>query len=202
MITRIPTKEYSLRPSIRDICLNYGLINSSTWSLGHLVKFYANILDKIGSTRVSLRTSATDTGKDSNCTRLICWISSFSWRTWSFNSNLDKQSAFACLFGDLYSISFWQPDNNSAHLCIQAAANVGISVLQPNKVTRGFWSVTNTNFRPYKYWWNLKTMVKASFSISIISLALVPRRSDRYVSSLHPHHNCSHQCLTWTAIHR
>ena len=71
MITRIPTKEYSLRPSIRDICLNYGLINSSTWSLGHLVKFYSNILDKIGSTRVSLRTSATDTGKDSNCTRLI-----------------------------------------------------------------------------------------------------------------------------------
>ena len=112
MITRIPTKEYSLRPSIRDICLNYGLINSSTWSLGHLAKFYSNILDKIGSTRVSLRTSATDTGKDSNCTRLICWISSFSWRTWSFNSNLDKQSAFACLFGDLYSISFWQPDNS------------------------------------------------------------------------------------------
>lgn len=107
IIMHVPHKRQFSLTVISWRLLKYRLIDSSTCSVDHPVKVYSNTIDKIGSACVALRTCSTETGKDSSCTRLISWISSFSFRTWSFNGNLDKQLAFTCLSVDHYSISYW-----------------------------------------------------------------------------------------------
>ena len=105
-----PTKDNSLRPSVRDICWNTALAYWLIYLLGWpsvMSKYTPTLLTKLDR-RVSLyeRTCLTE-DKDSSCTRSISWISSFLLRTWSLNGNLDKQSAFVCLSVDRYSISYW-----------------------------------------------------------------------------------------------
>ena len=146
--TRMPHNKQFSSTVISLHLLKYGFIASLVTSVGHPVKAYSNTLDKIGSDRVALQTWSTETGNDSSCNWWISWTLSCSFRTWSLSGNRDKQSAFACLCVDRYSISYWYPDKSKAHLCILAAANVGIPVFGSSKLTSGLWSVTKINFRP------------------------------------------------------
>ena len=56
-----------------------------------------------------------------------------------------------------------------AHLCSHATAKGDMLFLGPNRVVSGLWSVTRTNLRSFKYWWNFRipyTSDKVSCSIS------------------------------------
>ena len=82
--------------------------------------------------------------------------------------NDSGQHRIACFSAERYSILYWYADSKIAHPCSLAAARVGIPLFGPSNVTKGLWSVTNKNLRPYRYWWNLlipKIILRASFSI-------------------------------------
>ena len=53
-------------------------------------------------------------------------------------------------------MSYEYADNNRAQRCSRAAARGGIPFFGPNTVVSGLWSATNTNLRPYRYWWNFR----------------------------------------------
>ena len=52
-----------------------------------------------------------------------------------------------------------------------AAAKAGTPSFSPNILQSGWWSVTKTNFRPYRYWWKRFTaniMLSASRHNSVL----------------------------------
>ena len=168
IITRI---SHNKQPSsmVSSFRLWYHVWIAGFSSSAHPFIVYSTTLDNTGSARVAFRIWSAVYDKDPICKKFLNLTSSNSSDLLpTGNGNRLKQSAFPCFSVERYSISYWYADNKIAHLCSLAAARVGIPLFGPSNVTKGLWSVTNKNLRPYRYWWNFlipKIILRASFSI-------------------------------------